>query len=427
MFLLFFSFFFILLHSSSFFFFFLLSFFFLLTSSYFFFFLINYYYHHHFSSFFFFCFFLLFPFSLLLLSFPFLSPFFHPFFPPPLSTLSFHPFFPPFLSTLSFHPFLSTLSFHPFFPPFLSTLSFHPFFPHLLSLYHMSHSSTHRMCTRSVTRISTRTVTQPSPSERAVVHFAPPPLAPCVPSLPFVSRWRPTSRLRALCSLCLQHPTCPLTMRFGTGCSICLRTAELDSATVTGKHVEEEEATISPAVYFSRVLLLPWVWRQATTATNDANSAVRLSSSVRFCCLRFFLGLWWADSDVHALSVVGCVTALVCGSELFLESMKTYCVYTTLNTYVERDLLLTRILCHCWLDSGYSSDESPRRLLFRIMIRPSVGSASRLTVWRSTCCGAPGQKHQHCCRQTLHCAEVLSLRSGARIRVHRRIHHHCSS
>ena len=27
------------------------------------------------------------------------------------------------------------------------------------------------------------------------------------------------------------------------------------------------------------------------------------------------------------------------------------------------------------------------------------GSASRLTAWRSTCCGASVQKHQHCCRQ----------------------------
>ena len=29
------------------------------------------------------------------------------------------------------------------------------------------------------------------------------------------------------------------------------------------------------------------------------------------------------------------------------------------------------------------------------------GSASGLTAWRSTSCGAPGHRHQHCCRQTL--------------------------
>ena len=63
-----------------------------------------------------------------------------------------------------------------------------------------------------------------------------------------------TSHFTSTCSLfsVSAAPTCPLTMRFGTGCSVCLRTAELDSATVTGKHVEEE-ATILPAVYFSRV------------------------------------------------------------------------------------------------------------------------------------------------------------------------------
>ena len=28
-------------------------------------------------------------------------------------------------------------------------------------------------------------------------------------------------------------------------------------------------------------------------------------------------------------------------------------------------------------------------------------SASGLTAWRNTSCGAPGHRHQHCCRQTL--------------------------
>ena len=45
------------------------------------------------------------------------------------------------------------------------------------------------------------------------------------------------------------------------------------------------------------------------------------------------------------------------------------------------------------------------------------GSASKLTAWRSTCfcvgqdyrSRAPGQKHQHCCRQALRRAEVLSF------------------
>ena len=47
---------------------------------------------------------------------------------------------------------------------------------------HMSHSSTHRMCTHSVTRISTRTVTQPSLSERVDSHASfPPRFARCAP------------------------------------------------------------------------------------------------------------------------------------------------------------------------------------------------------------------------------------------------------
>ena len=40
-------------------------------------------------------------------------------------------------------------------------------------------------------------------------------------------------------------------------------------------------------------------------------------------------------------ALVGCVTVLVCGSELYSESMKPYREYTTLHTHMELDLLLT--------------------------------------------------------------------------------------
>ena len=47
-----------------------------------------------------------------------------------------------------------------------------------------------------------------------------------------------------------------------------------------------------------------------------------------------------------------------------------------------------------------------RPVVLQSPVSVGQGSASRLTAWRSTCCGASVQKHQHCCRQTLHTGRV---------------------